>query len=645
MNIKLSLSIGKREKGKRRREKFRTPPFAFRFFCLGLLLGVASAARIEPDLVRRLEAAGNPNQKFAVSFFMKDQARAADLDPNIPNLPKPERRARVGRVLMDFAEASQQALLSYLRAKESEGKVEDISPLWIVNSIGCWATPEVIHAAAARSDVDLVYYDRMPCELGNQELKIPPAPRDGVEPNLVTTNARGAWNQGYTGQNVVISIVDTGVRYTHLDLSNHLWDSQVYPHHGFNFASSQYSSGHPGPSSYDTLTPLDYYGHGTHCAGIAVADGSYGNGTRDTMGVAPSAKLMVVAVDVYLHTPYPDTSVENNTMEGFQFSVRPYRDTLNGADVITTSMGYLSVWLPRDAVWRRCEENILAAGIVHSVASGIEGYGSRTPGNCPPPWRNPANHPIGPGHENDTARTAVVTVCYTDNTDTFPGPGSGRGIGPTRTWGTIAPWFDYEYPPGLTDPDFVMPGISILSTAMSGDTSYTTMTGTSMATPGVAGVVALMLSKDPALTPLEIDSILEMHCVFDMGFPGKDDTFGAGRPNCSLAVAFTPLIIIGLEEKGQVGHRPLKLSLQPNPASGKSFTLNLDASREVQLTLDLFSSAGKAIFSFSPIKLSAGRHSLSLPSPCRRLPPGAYFLRVKTPDGTGTIKVVIANSD
>ncbi|MEO0108079.1 MAG: S8 family serine peptidase, partial [candidate division WOR-3 bacterium] len=298
-------------------------------------------------------------------------------------------------------------------------------------------------------------------------------------------------------------------------------------------ASSQYSSGHPGPSSYDTLTPLDYYGHGTHCAGIATADGTYGNGVADTMGIAPSAKIMSCPVDVYLHTPYPDTSMENNTMAGMQFCVSPTRDPTNGADVITMSLGLITSWLPRYAVWRLAEENILAAGIAHCVAAGNEGSaGIRTPGNCPPPWPNPANHPTS------RASSAVITVGATDNNDVIA---SFSSLGPTTIWGTIPPWNDYPYPPGLTDPDVCMPGVDIYSTYYNGNRAYTRMSGTSMATPGAAGVVALMLSKNPNLTPRQIDSILECHAVRDLGPTGKDSIYGAGRINCSLAVAFTPM--------------------------------------------------------------------------------------------------------
>ena len=193
--------------------------------------------------------------------------------------------------------------------------------------VSCWATKDVIYQAAARSDVELVLYSRVPVEMGKLEFGVPPPPRDGIEPNMVTTNVRGAWKQGYTGQNVVLGVVDTGIWYTHDDLTNHLWQSSAYPNHGFNYASSQFSSGHPGPSTYDTLTPLDYYGHGTHCAGIATADGSYGNGTNDTMGIAPSTMLMCLPVDVYLHSPYPDTSMENNTILGVPSSASARRET------------------------------------------------------------------------------------------------------------------------------------------------------------------------------------------------------------------------------------------------------------------------------------------------------------------------------
>jgi hypothetical protein len=190
---------------------------------------------------------------------------------------------------------------------------------------------------------------------------------------------------------------------------------------------------------------------------------------------------------------------------------------------------------PRYANYRALERNIAAAGVSHCIAAGNEGptpQSIRTPGNCPPPWPNPANHP------SDTATSAVITVGATDNSDNAA---SFTSIGPTTIWGTTPPYNDYAYPPGLMDPDVCAPGVNILSTFWQGNQAYTTMSGTSMATPATAGCVALMLSKNPNMTPRMVDSILEVCAVRDLGPSGKDVTFGAGRINCSLAVTYTPL--------------------------------------------------------------------------------------------------------
>jgi subtilisin family serine protease len=341
---------------------------------------------------------------------------------------------------------------------------------------------------------------------------------------------------GYTGQNVVVGEVDTGIWYTHLDLARHLWTSSAYPHPGFNYASHILFPTASNPSPNDTLDDIDYtIGHGTHCAGIVSADGTFGNGTHDTMGVAPSARMLVCNALVYFNGDNSgETLLEQSVLLGFQFCIRPPRDTLDGADVITTSLGVPGSYNPRYANYRAMEQSIEAAGVAHCVAAGNEGPAVqtiRTPGNCPPPWPNPANNPT------DTASSAVITVGATDNGDNAA---SFTSIGPTVIWGNTPPYNDYVYPPGLMDPDVCAPGVDITSTFWEGDSAYTQMSGTSMATPATAGCVALMLSKNPSLTPRMVDSILECCAVKDLGPSGKDVTYGAGRIDCSLAVAFTP---------------------------------------------------------------------------------------------------------
>jgi subtilisin family serine protease len=495
---------------------------------------VASAARLDPDLARRLQAADNPNQKFAVNFTMQDQAEALTLDPNIPNLPKPQRRARVAEVLRDHATATQRGLMTYLKTQEAAGKVDGLNSLWLVNEVACFATRDVVYEAAARDEVADIYYDLIPVKIEIPKIVPKPAPRDGHEPNLDVTKAPAVWKMGYTGQGIVVGEVDTGIWYTHQDLRNHLWTSPAYPHCGFNYGSHILFPSGVNPSPNDTTDNIDYaIGHGTHCAGIVSADGTYGNGTHDTMGVAPSAKMLVCNSLVYFNSVPGETLLEQSMFLGFQFCVSPPRDPTNGCDVITTSLGLLTSNSPRYANYRLVERNIAAAGVSHAVAAGNEASAQtiRTPGNCPPPWPNPANNPT------DTATSAVITVGATDNSDNAA---SFTSKGPTIIWGSTPPYNDYVYPPGLMDPDVSCPGVNILSTFWQGDQAYTTMSGTSMATPGTAGCIALMLSKNPNLTPRQVDSILEM-TSHDLGTTGKDNTYGAGRINCSLAVAMTPL--------------------------------------------------------------------------------------------------------
>lgn len=587
------------------------------FGFLVLVASLLSGAEIEPDLQERL-ASADPKQKLPVTFLLGAQAKALELDPSIAALNRPERRARTGRVLMDFAAAHQAALLEWLRNQEAAGRVDGINPLWIVNAVTCAAEPAVIRAAAGRNDVQLIYYDLLPCQL--EEIDLKPAPADGIQPQMIVTNVRGAWKQGAYGQNTVIGIVDTGVRYTHRDLAGHLWSSAAYPNCGFNFASYQYVTHRtrPGPSSYDTLTPLDYYGNGTYRAGIATADGTYGNGTHDTMGIAPAARIMSLPVDIYFYAPYPDTSSENSVLDAYQFCIRPPRDTLNGADVIYTGIGYLPQWQPRYAVWRAAQENLLAAGIVNFVTGGADGPSARTircPGNCPPPWPNPANHPTS------TGTSAVITVGCTDNNDNLA---SFSSCGPSD-WGNIPPYNDYVYPPGLTDPDVVMPGVNIFAPYWTDDQAYTTMSGTSGATAGAAAVACLMLSKNPSLTPREIDSILELYAVRDLGAPGKDNSYGAGRIDCSLAVAFTPSMPVSLREVSRSAE--LELNITPTPASAPMI---------IALTSPGPASVEVSTVSGRPVwhrMVPAGNNRLlwnGTDDGGRRVPAGCYLCVVKT---------------
>lgn len=107
--------------------------------------------------------------------------------------------------------------------------------------------------------------------------------------------------------------------------------------------------------------------------------------------------------------------------------------------------------------------------------------------------------------------TAIITVGATDSTDQ------------RASWSAYGPIVD-----------LTAPGVSIWTTSAGG--TYSTVSGTSFSSPLTAGVVALMLSANPALQPSQVDSILAA-TADDLGTPGRDDSFGYGRVNAYRAVS------------------------------------------------------------------------------------------------------------
>ena len=321
------------------------------------------------------------------------------------------------------------------------------------------------------------------------------------------------WALGYTGEDVLIAIIDTGVRLDHADLQGQFWDGGAeYPNHGYDFYSHDND-------------PSDTHGHGTHVAGTIVGTGVSGTQT----GVAPGAKIMVLKVF------HGEDNLTEPTMwvEAMQFAVE------HGADALSMSLGQP---LPDAAVklmMRQACDNTLAAGVVASVCAGNSRqiqmlapvpYNIWSPGDCPPPHL----------HEdqlvNAGGTSCVICVGAVDNNDAI---GSFSSQGPS-TWSEVAQYNDYPYSSGsatnigLIRPDVCAPGVNIKSLDWSTTNGYCLKSGTSMATPCVTGTIALMLSKDHELTPAQIDEILERTAVPLSAHKSND--FGSGRIDALAAV-------------------------------------------------------------------------------------------------------------
>ena len=87
--------------------------------------------------------------------------------------------------------------------------------------------------------------------------------------------------------------------------------------------------------------------------------------------------------------------------------------------------------------------------------------------------------------------------------------------------------------------DFVAPGVSIVTTSNAGDTSYAAVSGTSFACPITAGLCGLIWSRNPTLTPAQVETIIRGSCR-DLGTAGLDDLYGYGRIDSAAAIAATP---------------------------------------------------------------------------------------------------------
>lgn len=477
----------------------------------------ADPAIISDRLFYQMESLKNDDGFIRINIIMREEMDAGWLMENASRLPVSDRRRFVVETLMNFASVSQEGVLEILRQFENEGLVREINPLWIANVITCSAKPSAVYQLANRTDIYMIDHDFYqiildPSTWRQGSMEVGDPEQREITWNVSKVNAPQVWALGYTGQGVVVAIIDTGVNYNHNDLKDHLWQHPDYPMYGYNFVSNN-------------LNPMDDQGHGTHCAGTVAGDGTSGSQT----GVAPDATIMCLKV--------LDSQGGGNqswTWSAVQFAVQ------HGADILSLSLGWQHAWGPNRQVFRQTFNNALAAGVIASVAAGNEGDQQnnypipdnvRTPGDCPPPWLHPDQTLVG-------GTSGVVCVGATNSSDAVAAF-SGRG---PSTWQSVSPFNDYPYQPGigLIRPDVVAPGVNIKSLAYNNNSGYASgWNGTSMATPCVAGVMALMKQKNSGLTPQQISQILEQTTV--VLTPGKNNTSGSGRVNALAAINATPM--------------------------------------------------------------------------------------------------------
>ena len=299
-----------------------------------------------------------------------------------------------------------------------------------------------------------------------------------------TVNANLAWASGWDGTGVGIAVIDSGVApKADLMASNRINSRVVY--------SQSFVPG---------LDASDQFGHGTHVAGIIAGNGSASTGlgfTRTLKGVAPNANLINLRV-----LDANGSATEDGVISAIDQAIA-LKNTYN-IRVINLSLGHPIYETYLLDPLCQAVESAWQAGIVVVAAAGnygrdnslnTLGYGTiASPGNDPYVITVGAMNSHGTPYRTDDTIASFSSKGPTliDHIVKPDLVAPGNGIvsllaSPTCTLATV--------PGTLIPQSYYQPG------AVGASSDYFSLSGTSMATPVVSGAVALMLQKDPGLTP------------------------------------------------------------------------------------------------------------------------------------------------
>jgi len=394
--------------------------------------------------------------------------------------------------LKSTSESTQRNVMTYLEEELAAGQVDEITSHYIVNMLVVTATKEVAEQLAGLAEVEEILPNQtvsLQVSEGEEEEQ---EEAQGLAWNVDHIKAPEVWEQGIDGEGIVVASIDTGADWEHPALKTKYrgYDNET------GEVNHDYSWFDP---TYESLTPQDEHGHGTHVTGTMV--GATAN-DEEQIGVAPGAEW--ISVNAFNTR---GTASEKHLLAAAEWILNPTnaegveRPDL-APDIVNNSWGTSS---GLNEFYREIVKAWNAAGIfpIFAAGNGISVH-DVVPGSVEAPANYPESFAVG-ATDIDNRRSDLSL------------------LGPS-------PYDEIK-------PDIAAPGVDVYSAYPEG--TYRTMSGTSMASPAVAGTVALMMQAAPELHVDELKEIIKTSA-----FPLTDETymevpnngFGHGLINAAAAV-------------------------------------------------------------------------------------------------------------
>lgn len=537
---------------------------------MGFFCPLWANPKISPSLEQRMNQVSE-NEFIPIYILFNSHLTLQDFADISYDTPKHERRRIVIDRLQSYAQQHQSNVKLFLDMKAGENKTQKYEVVWMNNSLVLNSTREAILDLTKFNEVTFIDYDMSsPIEELRDVINFP-APFNtqqtqmAVNPGIPSLKVDFCWAEGNKGKGVLVANADDGFWWKHPDVVKGVYQNLGEDANGngrtIDIASGTGSAFDPGDvngfdddgnGKIDDLIGWDFttnnYNVTTASHGTATLSQVIGDGTMGTQtGVAPEAKCLLMR----------NASTQTQQWLAFQYGVQM------GADVITSSLSWKWPSRPNYSQFRIITEMSLAAGTVHTNSTSNDGNGNGYPlnissaGNVPAPWLHPDQ--LKRGGIGGVIGTANITVGSNVIASSSPwGP---------ALWGNWAMWGSYTNPidpghydycysrslpvempdsMGLLKPDVASPGDNTIGCYVSSGTGYGSLFGgTSSATPHTAGVVSLMLSINPEMLPQDIAKVIQMTAI-DMGTPGKDERYGAGKIDAYAATNSPKFVVAGI---------------------------------------------------------------------------------------------------